>query len=142
MFTKDFESKLKKVNPRLFIDYSRVRDADPATPVGCGLYLREQRDSPVRGIFDGKDKQWAEEYNSRSILYLGWVSYPSVPTGDLYNLDTGVILSPGWRSVLKKLISKKAITKEKAKKVFDYEESSYDRFSRDEKIAFQKRWGV
>jgi len=141
MYIRDFERKLKEINPAFFIDYSKVTGDSPAPGTGCGIYLRGQKDAPVKGQSSGKLKSYVDQYNNRPIIYVAWATYPSVAEGDYFDTKTGELLHPGWRSILKKLISAGHCSKSKARYVFGYEESDYDRLTYEDRLEFQKRWG-
>lgn len=149
-----FENKLKQLNPRLKLD-------------GNGIYLTEYIDDEI----DARGLGWelyssARHLNERNMEYIGWVKGPEVYAGDTFTFDGNTLCtgwdtkndrplnyknneflgarqwSLGWRTVCKRLLAKHATTPEKARKVFGYEESSYDRKNYEQKLEFFKKYGM
>lgn len=134
MDSGEFIYKLKRLNPRIYLDLNhRVYSTNPILG-SSGIYLKDVKDAPVQS-----DSKEAQELNSAPDLYIGWMTHGYVPEGDEFDLKTGKLLSPGWRSILKKLTNKKYLPEEKTRKVFRWYPSTYDTLTYDEKLAFERR---
>lgn len=127
MYLSDFQAKLKKLNPNLWIDRTNISYGSNKELGSCGIYLREKDSDQINTFGLGAEEyQLANRLNTRNMEHVGWVTHHWVPEGNQYFVPEKIhqyegasLTSPGWREILLKLASAGHINIEKARTVFD-----------------------
>lgn len=139
MNLETFRTKLLKLNKNLWVDTSRLDLSTQQVGIACGIYILGLRAEPIKG--DGLDSElvkMTDKFNTRPMIYLGWVNSGRIYEGDRF-LSNGRVDTLGWRSLIKRLLEKGITTKEKAYKSFGYTESFYDKLDYHGKLEFYKK---
>lgn len=142
MNLETFKDKLKKLNENLWVDTSRLDLSTQQVGTACGIYLNGVRDSlgEARGL-GSELTSMVNKFNDRPFVFIGWVNYGRIFEGDSF-LENGRVNSLGWRTVIKRLIDKNFTSKEKAREVFGYTESFYDKLDYHGKLNYFKKYGL
>jgi len=118
MWHFDFQAKLRKLNPDLFI-YTDEIVTLPTGVQATGIYQKNVRqpknlsDSELN--YAGEGRKLLEGYYSGNLpKYICGISYPEIPEYDIEHLKI-----KGYRSILKFLIKNRLVSKDKAEKVFN-----------------------
>lgn len=139
MLSLVFKSKLKKLNPDLFVDDTQARVVNgewKASMLCCNKFKRAKEMLPseyaqlgddARKWLQAKDGGWLPEY-------ICGVPVGYVPEYDVFD-ENGRPLARGWRSICMVLATRGYTTLEKARRVFSSSlgERAYDRMTLDEK---------
>jgi hypothetical protein len=143
MLSGDLQTKLQKLNPRIFI--LKGKAAVEGEWRYSGIYLREAGKKQTMAKWKwsyadtGAQKHLEDLEKGTKDKFLCGVSLTVVPEYDIFNLDRGLVLAPGWRSILLSLAKLKAIDIRKARRVFSASSlgrQTYDRMSLEQKIAW------
>lgn len=122
----DFERKLKRLNPELYLGRTVV-DYFNGELGSTGIYLKRRDPSGQSlanevtsavlgkpGSVSAKDARYLKEAD----LYLGGVTLKHIPEGNVYNPDQS-LWAKGWREILLNLIASRVVHVERARKVFE-----------------------
>lgn len=149
MLIGDFQNRLKKVNPLLYVQ----TDKSVKRPEGhhhSGIYLKNRSRSAM-----GVSSESYGSVNTNHIKYLEalekgeldtficGICLDFIPEYDIFNLEQSRMCVPGWRSLALTLVNKKVATLEKVRKAFHCKglgESDYDKMSFFQKLEFAKRF--
>ena len=143
MLVSNFEYRLKKLNPRLFVYRESVAQEDDWKI--SGIYLREAGKKETMAHWKWNyatteaQKYLQDTETGAKDKFLCAVSLTEVPEYDIFNLDKGLIIAPGWRSILLALAKFKAIDIRDARRVFSagsLGQQTYDRMSQEHKIQW------
>lgn len=148
MYLFDFQSKLKKLNPRLYVNTKEVRHIEGDWR-STGIYLRSAGGRKGRSTGLGEVSNAAQSLLKDTMAghvdkYIGPVSAGYVPEYEQYKFDKwgeGKILAIGWRTTVLNLIRKGLVDADRAKKVFNCRglgESSYDKLPGSKKMLWAK----
>lgn len=129
-----FEEKLKKVNPNLYIDKEHITYATNPELGSSGIYLKNRRRDYINPTGLEYDYKKAVETHNAADDYITWVTKHIVFESDQFT-EEGKRVALGWRTIVKKLVKDNLITSKKAKAIFGWEESDYDRLTFEEKRA-------
>lgn len=136
----EFETKLKKLNPRLYLGRTLNTTFNPEL-LSTGIYCRDYNPSE-RVDLNTLDYESLEESSSVRRMnespdgYFSWCTWKHVPEGNQYT-PQGKLLARGWREILLKLASCNLISLHKARRVFNDRslgESSYDKLNHQQKV--------
>lgn len=127
MYLSDFQAKLKKLNPCLWIDRGNISYGSNKELGACGIYLRQKYEKPLDTFGLGaEDYSAVNHINTRNMVHVGWVTHHWVPEGNQYEVPKefhqykgAKLESPGWREILLKLYDAGHIDIQRARKVFD-----------------------
>jgi len=145
----DFQSKLAKLNPNLYVNTKEVRHIRGDWH-STGIYLRNSggrkgRTSTGRAYVSAAASKLLEDTMAGRVdKYIGPVPASFVPEYDVFHFDKfgeGRISAVGWRTILCNLVRKGLLDSRKTKKIFDCRglgESTYDRSSGSQKMATAK----
>lgn len=116
MLTSIFAEKLRKVNPNILVDFSRlnylINQEQGTVPVyELGKWL--EIDEFDRSLLDGEAKKLAV----REKYYLGYIPARYIPEFEKYNPQL-VCIEPGHRGFLKKLYKQRPTWGGRIRKVF------------------------
>ena len=146
MYFFDFNAKLKQLNARLYTNIENVTRTSPGV-FSTGIYLKAGKrdkgaDKVNTNYAEGSARELlrALQEGSRDTYLMG-VSTNFVPEYDVYDLDRGKILMPGWRDIVLRLVKKEVCTLERARKVFNRRslgESDWDRLSFPQRFQWAK----
>ena len=143
-----FEHKLKKLNKDLYIQTEKKTYSVNKEFGSTGIYLKNKKREQI--VDDGnahyKNKEGYHEYgssltnaiekhNAEPDTYVAWVAYGDVPEGEVF--EGRQVVKPGWRSIVRRLIKQGIVGQDKVRKVFNWEESTYDRMTYEQKMEFQ-----
>ena len=132
-----FKSKLKKLNPDLYVDDLGREDSNADN---AQLRLREYKHSKKSNYHyagEAEEKLRALE-SGHDDTYVTAVARDWVPEYDHFSPE-GKLWRKGYRTILHFLAKKKLISLEKAYRVFGFGPSFYEHMSFEEKRAFQVR---
>lgn len=136
---KVFQRKLRELHPDIFIDMEHVTYATNKEFGSSGIYLGNTRRETISEI--GAHESIIDEvkaWNNATSDYLAWVAHaPYVPEGDKFD-DNGKHIFMGWRTIVKRLVEKGVTTREKANRVFGWQESSYDRYNYEQRMEHER----
>lgn len=144
-----FEEKLKKLNPKLYIQKEKKIFSVNKEHGSTGIYLKDVRREQIEDDSIGYIKNKAgdyikvdnmtneiEKHNAEPDSYVGWVTYDFVPEGEKFD-QNGKLIAIGWRTIVKRLVHKGITTEKLAKNIFGWSESAYDRLSYDQRREFE-----
>lgn len=134
------QDKFSRCNKNIYIDLKHRIYTINKDRGSSGIYLKNKKtDTPIDlfGVY-GKEKTEAEILNEAPDLYLGWVAHGRIPEGHEFDLVSGKLLCPGWRALVKRFVDGGHISRDKAKKVFEWEESFYDKLSYEQKLSWHR----
>ena len=144
-----FENKLKELNKDLYIQKNKKIFSINKEHGSTGIYLkdrkREQIEDDTISYMKNKNGDYVhvgnlsneiERYNKEPDTYLGWVTYDYVPEGEEFD-DNGRVIAIGWRSIVKRLVAQGITTEKKAKTIFGWSESYYDRLTYEQRREFE-----
>lgn len=137
MDTGTFQSLLRKCNKNLYIQLDRVNINTGMTGIYLRNFAERDVDPSLSRMFSGEDSRIVHDILTRTDEHVASVSVPFVKEGDELNEKMNAVKKPGWRSILKRLITKGYIKAERAARVFGYCESPYDRMSPTQKAVFE-----
>lgn len=137
MYTKDFEKKLKRLNPHLYVDYRDARKASPKYDyLLTGIYLRVTKRDKLKyskASYEGLSQEQRAYLRDKEAghfdVHVGGVCLQIVPEYDIFDISGCQLLVPGYRSILLSLVKKGYVDLKKAKRVFacsSLGESDYD----------------
>lgn len=134
-----FYEKLKELNPFLYVDLNHVTYATNKVYGSSGIYLKGTQRELIKmsGLEDAELSSQVKDWNAAQDDYVGWVTHGVVPEGDKFD-ENGRHVFNGWRTIVKRLVNQGITTKEKAKLVFGWEESTYDRLNYSQRVEFEK----
>lgn len=148
MYSFDLKSKLKRLNPNLFIDDSAKSHVYGDFYVSAlNLNRFKRSDAATTSEYNSLTKEareWLQDYD-KGLLPEHVCSVPTgwIPEYDIFAFDkekkTSRYVARGWRTVLIILAQKGIVTLDKARRVFDRPGlgvDTYDRLTRDEKEAW------
>lgn len=133
----EFESKLKNLNPRIYLQRNIISSFNPEL-MSTGIYFKDR----VYGFDDvnrnvgSKTRKAIDRMNSID-EYLGFCTVKHIPEGNLYNKE-GELTARGWREILLDLSRREFVDIKRARKVFKCPSlglSSYDKLTDDEKSS-------
>lgn len=135
LFIFDFQHKLKKLNPSLFVNDSNANARDGEWKV-LGLYLRRTAQSErftefQKVMLDGDARRYIDAQESgHAAEHVCSVPANWVPERDIFGAD-GKLLAKGWRTIVMNLIARRIVNRERATAVFGTSlgETAYDRMS-------------
>jgi len=136
-----FEEKIKKLNPKIYIDKAhRVFTVNKELGTS-GIYLKDFNsfNESTFGL-SGEDKLIVEKMNAEQDEMIGWTTHDIVYEADQFD-ESGKIIATGWRSILKRFVKSGYVDADKARQVFGWEESDYDRLTYEQKrdLCLQQR---
>jgi hypothetical protein len=138
MYLFDFQKKLQKLNPLLYVR-TNERSRLCRGLFSVGIYLKaptrkKQTKSGDKALIHGTQQKYLDAIERGDLdTFLMGVCYNYVPEYDVFDMDLERLLMPGWRSILTFLIKKQVIDAEKAKRIFrckslgttDWDKSSF-----------------
>ena len=149
MLIGDFQNKLKKVNPLLYVQ----TDKAVLRPEGhrhSGIYLKNNQRHAMGiarenyGIVNPNHIKYLEALEKGDLdTFICGICIDFIPEYDIFNLEYSRMCIPGWRSIALTLVDKKVTTIAKVRKVFNCKglgESDYDKMSFFQKLEFAKRF--
>jgi hypothetical protein len=142
MYLFDFKSKLKRLNPSLYVMEDAAARIDSEFRVGS-ICLPPKRSAGLsaadRGAANSQETRFFDDSAAGFMpdIICG-VPVPYVPEHDLFNLETGKLRARGWRSILKILISRGICSVERAQKVFGFSFDAYDRLNETERLKWAR----
>jgi hypothetical protein len=145
MLIGDFKKRLQQLNPNLVVKDDQVVKMDGLKH--SGIYLKQVKQSglsyDVKGRGDARVERYYAALESGQLdKFLCGVCLEWLPEFDVFNADYTKIAVPGWRTVLMQLVSKQAISLDKARKIFNCAslgEADYDRMNFFKRAEFAKR---
>lgn len=140
MYSYIFKEKLRKLNPSLYLkeDNAVARTNDVrATGIYSRITVRTDAKSNYHQL-DADAQKWLsanESGNADKFITgcpTGWI-----PEYDDMDVETGRILSKGWRTIVLYLVRERFCTLDKAKKVFSSSigESDWDKWGYDKRLS-------
>jgi len=146
MYSFEFKSKLSRVNSSLYVDESR-RNQVKGDYFTSGIYSRrKQRSKKAMTNTESHYAGAAREYllaGDRGELDEFVCGCPSqwVPEYDVFDLESGKILSRGWRSIALDLVKKGHASIDRVRRVFrcsDLGRSQYDIATYEGKLSWAR----
>ena len=153
MYNFDLETRLQRLNPRLYIE-RRVVNKGLKEFTLTGIYLKQPRrkkinisQADIHYAKDGGDKYLYDIQSGARDQYVCGVALEWVPEYDWFEWDDQLnemnLVAPGWRRIVTKLVSKGLTTFDRARKVFrcsSLGEHTYDKlgFAARQKQAYQE----
>jgi hypothetical protein len=132
LYSFEFKSKLRRLNPRLYVDDTRgARIAGEWN--ACTIRLRRDERPEVIGR-TSEERQVLESDTVLSGVPASWV--PEYDLFDASDRETPRLLAKGWRTIVLHLVRARYCTLDRARKVFGASlgESDWDR------AKFRDRW--
>lgn len=137
---KLFRDKLTLLNPNLYVDLNhQILSLNSRGTSGIYLKGRRYAEKLDDSVLSGEEAKTARRYNEATDIYVGWCTHGYVTEGDEFD-ENRRLIGVGWRSIIKRLIRDGYTTAEKAKEVFGWTLSDYDRMSLDQKIEFEAKY--
>lgn len=145
----EFEKKLQKLNPRLYVGRNIINTYNPELG-STGLYLKIRNPDDIltakkARYVNFKDlggvNQSAKTINDLEDgdTYLGMVTALYIPEGNWYNEDQS-IRARGWREILCYLIKRGLVDVHKARKVFRREALGLEDYDKKSDLAKYHRF--
>lgn len=140
MFSFVFKSKLRRLNPDLYVREEHTARVDEEWRI-ASLYVRRNRLSAVKSNYNYLNSdaaQFLRDAESGALdEHVCGVPANWVPEHDIYN-EEGRLLAAGWRTIIAKLLKRKLTSPDRAKAVFGYVPCDYDRLSIEQRIKKAK----
>jgi len=143
MYLFDFISKIKQLNPRLYVRSDQKTSINEDWSV-VGLYLREGggskqsvSSSVLTGAKSPKSRYLCEIYHGAKDKFIIGIPHNWVPEYSIFDLEKGETLARGWRSILVGLLKLQLIDRKSTQKIFNCASlgnSDYDHLSAGEKL--------
>lgn len=149
MLIGDFQNKLKKVNPLLYVqtEMSVKREEGHRH---SGIYLKNPKRQQMNvstedyGTVNSNHIKYLEALKKGELdTFICGICLDFIPEYDIFNLEYSRMCVPGWRSIALTLVHKKVATIAKVRKAFNCKglgESDYDKMSFFQKLEFAKRF--
>ena len=124
MLLGDFQYKLQKLNPRLYIRTEQARTETDGSR-HAGLYLKEPERMALRFEHDLNLVHHMQERYLKALAageldrFICGVCIDDVPEYDRFNLESDRIQAPGWRTVSLSLVKKQICSLARVRKVFN-----------------------
>jgi hypothetical protein len=133
MYQFDFEAKLKRLNPRLYIGGEVRKHNDEWA--AQGLYMRRATnrtpiEASLKAQADGDTQKFLEEQEKGlTDDYVCGVPHGWVPEYPVFDPKTRRLVARGWRGIVLTLVERKITTLARARQVFGSSigETTYDR---------------
>lgn len=147
MLLGDMQSKLKKLNSRLYIKTDERKEHAKGFHVS-GIYLKASERVKLRFKNDKSAVHWKQgkylEALERGELdrFICGVCLEHVPEYDVFCFVKNNILAPGWRKIVLKLVKYKICTLDQARNVFNRQslgESDYDKMSFFKRLEWSRK---
>ena len=148
MYAFDLQSKLKRLNERLYIDATQKRqvgtlDGEPVYSAGIHEKFARRQEATKNIHYAKADAQkYLEQVNSGETKFHGGIGYPWVPEYDVFDLKNNQLIMRGWRSLLTHLARVGVIDIRKARSVFGCNElglCAYDKLDYVRKLELAKK---
>lgn len=141
----EFETKLRRLNPRLYVG-KRINPAYNPELLSTGIYLKDQRDEDcVKVAEEASQISVDDEVEAPSAAqlrrlaendrYLGFCTVRHIPEGNWYDTK-GKVTARGWRELLLCLSHLRLIDLQKARRIFNRPGlgvETYDRLTHQQK---------
>lgn len=138
--TSVFSEKLRRANPRLYVDLKNTTYNTNAEFGTCGIYFRDiTREQFDAADYDTELHGWVKANNACNLEYITYTNSCYVPEVSEYN-EKGNVVSPGLRELVKSLHSKGFLSDKAVKKHFgaSYLDTSWwDRLNHTQKKAIR-----
>lgn len=135
-----FKSKLKKLNPSLYLKEDRVVERSKEVRAS-GIYSRDKRRTDQKTNYNQLDAdatRWlsAKEAGDMDTFITGCPT-SWIPERDEMDVETGRILNKGWRTVILYLVKERFCTLQKARQVFSSSlgDTDWDRWGYDARLS-------
>lgn len=138
MYGFDFKYKLKRLNPKLYVDDTSERHL---AVNNAKIMLRETKRTDIKSNYNyaGEASHHMQAVESgQTDQFVTGVPGDWVPEYDEFNKE-GKVVRKGYRTILHFLAKQKLISLEKAHHLFGYGPSFYEHLSFEEKRDFQVR---
>lgn len=148
MLLFDFQSKLRKLDPRLYVktDKCVVRENSLKH---TGLYYKAERRTQMNVDSDSYGQVSPEHVKYLQALERGeldaficGICLDIIPEYDIFNLEYTRLAIPGWRTIALRIVEAKAAKLDQVRKAFECSslgETDYDKKSFFQKLEFAKR---
>lgn len=147
MLIGDFQSKLRKLDPNLYVRTDDVRVLENGLK-HAGVYYKQKKQAVKSNKVDrlhasSEQQKYLNALEKGELdFYVCGICIDILPEYDIINTNYGRIVSLGWRTVLLRLVEHKITTLEKARKVFNCSslgESDFDKANFHQKLAIIKK---
>lgn len=144
----DFQSRLRKINPGLYVKTDEISKLSLPDLRISGIYLKQHKRQEIKH----KNDKNAVDYHHEGYLtalergeldtFICGVALDYIPEYDVFDFARNQMLMPGWRKIALRLVELKLCSLEKAKKVFECSslgESDYDKMSFFKRLEWARK---
>lgn len=147
MYLFDFKSKLRKLNPALYVDSQRRASVVPGLWNGPLMFRggtrKVKRGHGRYNYASAEQRRYLEDLQTGARdEELCRVSLNWMPEYDQFDLEKGLILQRGWRTVLNFLVKRKTVTLNQARKIFsrsDLGTSTWDHLEFTQRLTWARK---